>query len=386
MSCKENAMKLLILNAGCSMAFYMTIAVLALYINQFLSIGKTAIIMAIPSIFRLFSGILMPCIDRKIALKKLGVIAVMLNAVVYMMYPMAKSFVVFIVLASVNGLAELIYQPTIKYMFSNLAQNDIETDYVHKIRYYSICIAGLLGPIIGGGIESFCGAKTCFLFASAIELLMVLLFIVFIPDAQNLCIIDKTQKRTSKVDKILIGYIASGFLVYFVFSQFESVYSLALKNYFENTELIYSILLCFNSFFGLLIQTILIKNNTKTNVCKGIVWFEIAFIIFAISFGLSLGILFYIIGVLVYTMAEVTVIPGLDIQIDECADENNKMEYFAIAEIRTMGFVIGPIVFGWALDRFNAVTTCIMSVCILALAQLSNEITVKMKTYKESEK
>ena len=114
MSCKENATKLLILNAGCSMAFYMTIAVLALYINQFLSIGKTAIIMAIPSIFRLFSGILMPCIDRKIALKKLGVIAVMLNAVVYMMYPMAKSFVVFIVLASVNGLAELIYQTTIK--------------------------------------------------------------------------------------------------------------------------------------------------------------------------------------------------------------------------------------------------------------------------------
>ena len=350
----------------------MTIVILALYINQFLSIRKTACIVAIPSIMRGVAGFLTPKILKKIPIKYLNYIAIYLNVVVYLLLPNVKLFWLLLLLAFFNGIAEMLYQPIIKYLFSNIASTIDETRFVHKMRYYSICIAGLIGPLLGGIINKCFGAKVCFYLAAGIELFILVLIFFFKLDIDYSETENNIKLSSAIRDKVFLCFIISGFLVYFVFSQFETVYSLALKENFNNTEIVYSILLCLNSLFGIILQTLLLKLNKLLSVTRGIVFFIIAFVIFAFSFFYNLGLISFIIGVLIYTIGEVTVIPGLDIQIDEYATGSNKMNYFALAEFRTIGFVLGPAFLGWALDCFSSSFVCIISIVILIISQAIN--------------
>ncbi|WP_406544668.1 hypothetical protein [Pseudobutyrivibrio sp.] len=52
------------------------------------------------------------------------------------------------------------------------------------------------------------------------------------------------------------------------------------------------------------------------------------------------------------------------------------MDYFFIAEARVIGFVLGPIFMGWALDRFNATYVCLLSFMILLIGQFVKGITI----------
>ena len=376
MTYKEKTRSIVFLNTGCSIASYMTLVVLALFVNSMLSIKETAIIVAIPSLIRVFSGTIVPSISKKISTKTMCLLSIIINIIAYLFVSQANCFIEFIVIAVLNGLAELIYQPTVKCMFAKIAENSEETNYVHKMRYYSICLAGLLGPLIGGVINELFDSKICFYAAAFVEFLMLVVAIKCIPNVSDEDQIKTKYNMDVIRDKVFWGYILSGFLVFFVFSQFETVYSLALKEYFKNTELTYAILLCLNSLFGIVLQSFMIKTNKMISVPKGIYFFEIAFISFALCFWLHLNLIFFAVGVFIYTIGEVTVIPGLDIQIDAHAEDNRKMDYFSIAEARIIGFVLGPIFMGWALDRFNATYVCLLSFMILLIGQFVNGITI----------
>lgn len=183
-------------------------------------------------------------------------------------------------------------------------------------------------------------------------------------------------------NKQLLICILSGTLIYAVFSQFESVYSLALDTVYANPATIYSVLLSLNSLTGIILQAYIIwRNNNKKNsisVGKGLVYFQIGFILFSAAFHFTnIGLCLLILGVLIYSAGEVIVIPGIDVQIDKLASTDSKSLYFGVAEIRTLGFVVGPIVMSWLLDITNATWMCLMCVVVLSIALLLNTIALK---------
>ena len=49
-----------------------------------------------------------------------------------------------------------------------------------------------------------------------------------------------------------------------------------------------------------------------------------------------------------------------------------KSVYFSLAEFRTIGFVLGPIIMSWMLEKTSAVHSCIFSIVLLAGACMIN--------------
>lgn len=375
-----------------STASYISLVVLALYINNYVPLVPTAVVIAIPSIIRAFSGFFLGSISKVIKKEVLFLLSLILSSLCFFLYIGANSFIEFLLIAIASGISTMIYHPIAKEFFSNSALDPEQISYVHRIRYLTICIAGLVGPIIGGYIHHAFGYSVCFAVSGLIYLFSI------IPSI-NLVKIHKTQTGTTMStlrlkpkfikDRFLLGYIFSGFLIYLVFSQFEAVYSLALDTKFQNPAEIYSILLSLNSLFGILLQALLMKKSfvfkALNSVNIGVVFFQLGYLLFALSFIItSASFIILILGVFIYSIGEVITIPQLDIQIDHVAPKELKSEYFGLSELRTLGFVIGPILMSEVLNRFTATLSCFINIFILLLAVLVNAIT--QRKYLQSQK
>lgn len=379
---------LFILNTLIEFSLYISLVVLAVYLNKKVSLIETAIIIGFPNVMRIFSGALFNPFDRKFSQNKIMIFSLVLISCSYLGYILFHSFLVLLCMSFLSGLAQMLWTPVIKSAFSNCARNENDVSYVHRLRYISICIAGLAGPIFGNMISNYFGLTYCLSFTSIVAFTSIIIFTFnkSISGLEKKCFkdLENADGRVSPFkNRLFIMLVFSGVLIFIVFIQFESIYSLVLNKIFKNPVTIYSILLSLNSLFGILIQYILIKIEDKIKIKNitniGIIFFQISYIIFGIAFiVLDFAFILLILGVFIYSIGEVLTIPGLDIQIDNIAPVDEKNVYFSIAEFRTLGFVIGPILTSSLLENFGAISTCISSVIILMIANIINFCSINM--------
>lgn len=119
-----------------------------------------------------------------------------------------------------------------------------------------------------------------------------------------------------------------------------------------------------------MLQTIVMTKKDsfrdKLQIRTGIVLFQVAFLIFTLVFLYkNLSIYILILGVFVYSLGEVIAIPGLDITIDKIAPDDRKNLYFGFAELRGIGFVLGPVIMGMLLQRFDAIILNLTNIFLL---------------------
>ena len=159
--------------------------------------------------------------------------------------------------------------------------------------------------------------------------------------------------------------------MFLVFSQFESIFSLFLKNYFLKPEKVFSYLLILNSLFGAVFQSLIMRKTKKTknikNICIGNALFAVAFLMFAYS---NFSITYLALAVIIYSMGEVLVIPGVEIAIATICNQQNSTLYFGIAELRMLGFTLGPIFAGVLLDKYTPAIVCICNSIIICISCL----------------
>lgn len=369
-------------------ATYVSLVIFALFLSEKTSVVQASVIVAVPAIMRVFSGFISYRIERRIGTIRVLLIAICIRFFSCLLYTVFDFWWELLIIALIDGVAELLYQPIAKGSFANAAKDAEGTELVHRVRYLSICVAGLIGPIVGGFIADRFGYLCC-IYISAALYLAACVSMLSLPKQVNATVgrpgmlySGSPSASCMFENKQLLICILCGTLVYAVFSQFESVYSLALDSAYDNPAIIYSFLLSLNSFAGILLQSYIIwrsqRNKDNMSVGKGIVCFQIGFILFAAAFHFTdIGVQLLILGVLIYSVGEVVVIPGLDVQIDKISSPDTKSLYFGMAEIRTIGFVVGPIGMSWLLDNTNATWMCLVCVMVLFIALICNSIAVK---------
>ena len=365
-----------------SLASYISLVIFALYISNKVGFFLTSLIVALPNIIRFFSGLLTPKIEKKFGQMQSLFLSVCIMSICYILYTIFDGWNGLMVVAILNGLAELIYQPIIKCMFAKSARDENGIEFVHRMRYLVICAAGFCGPLFGGWLSASQGYEACLYLSSA--LYAIACVPIFFMSKGNRDIhsenpLNEEEKKSFEIvnNKRLWAYIISGTIIFIVFSQFESVYSLALDTVFQNPAFIYSLLLSLNSLFGICLQIYSITRNKRGKrnytMKQGIASFQIGFALFALAFSLGVkGLPFFVLGVFIYSVGEVVAIPGLDVQIDMIAPAEMKSVYFSLAEFRTIGFVLGPIIMSWMLEKTSAVHSCIFSIVLLAGACMIN--------------
>lgn len=381
--CLDKIIYVVLINILFDISMYISLVVYALYVNQYVSLVYTSFIISIPSFISLFSGSIPHILVKKFGNKKIMIFSFFCLCFLYLILSISHSGLCFLIVSGFIGIVQLILKPLLKVAFSNCSIDDSGIDLVHRIRYSAICISGIIGPLVGGFISENIGYNSCF----RVSGVMFLICGIMAPTLQgrltreafNIEKVEKDRRSILSIKQddlvLLVLCIISGSLVYSVFIQFERVYSLVLKTVYDNPNRIFSKLIAMNSFFGLLLQTfVMLKKHSfrdKLQIRTGIVLFQIAFLMFGFVFMYkNLPIYILILGVFVYSLGEVIAIPGLDITIDKIAPEDRKNLYFGFAELRGIGFALGPVIMGMLLQKFGAVILNLTNIFLLFIALL----------------
>lgn len=382
-------------------SYYVYLSVFALFLNRKTSLLNTSIIIAITNLVPVFAGFFSDKIERKMGTFRALILSFLIWTTDILLFVFIREFTVLVFVALLHGFSQMISKPILKTMYSK-CQFEMEngTEKVHRVRYIEICVAGLTGPVVGGVISNYLPFNYCFFISFLFSILLIVLLChwkrLFSNESVHISTEVVTENSIQKANsglldfsckksyiKLFISYIVCGTLIYTIFVQFESVYSLVLDTVFQKPALIFSYLISLNSLWGIVLQLIIVKSKLfeKLSVRHGLVFFQLGFLLFALSFRFTnLSLLFLFIGVFVYSIGEVITIPGLEIEIDKIIPEHRKTLYFGLVEIRGIGFVVGPVIMSKILISYNAFATCIFSVIVLSIVfivELFNSLILK---------
>lgn len=378
----KNLLGLGILYSLRSCGNYIALPILALFFNQRFSLVETSVIISVPTIFSMLFGFLGYFVFKRLGTKFSLQISLMLGIVSYVGYLTLGSFYLLIVASLINGISRSIWEPVTKSLFA-LSQSGADTAF--RVRYIAICISGIIGPLVCTFLSSYSNSTYQFIAAIFMYLIVIVLVFGFIPRTSKNEIgasanIAKSERWnmssiTHIISSKLVSAVIGGMLVYMAFSQFESIFPLFLNEYFDDAAKIFSTLLILNCVFSAVFQVFYMfisrkiakKPSNKLIILLGNVAFVIAYSLFTVGDSV---LYVYIIAICIYSIGEVLVIPATDVAVDEIAPEDKKSLYFGVAEIRSLGFTVGPILAGFILQTGSPLIMCVTTILIFAISTI----------------
>lgn len=361
---------------------YIALPVLALFFSQRFSLIETSIIISVPTIFSMLFGFLGHLFFKRLGTKFSLLTSLALGIISYVGYLTIGDFYLLILSSLINGISRSIWEPVTKSLF---ALSSSGADAGFRIRYITICISGIVGPLICTFLTKF--NEFAYQIIATIMVYAFISILVFwiIPTMKTSEINDSPKENPNEkfnfsnilsvLSNNFISIIIGETLVYMAFSQFESIFPLFLNEYFDNAVEIFSALLILNCVFSAVFQMLYMfisskskkRLSNKTIVLLGNIAFVIAYALF--TYGKS-SLYIYVIAICIYSIGEVLVIPATDVAVDEISPENQKSLYYGVAEIRSIGFTVGPILASAILQNGSPSNMCITTMVIFAVSTI----------------
>lgn len=373
----RNIRILILVNFLYGMGIYITLPVLALHFNlDFgLSFIQVGILLGTPPIISACLGFMGASVSQKLGIVNSLIMGLLLLVVPYLCYAYVEHFIILFLVCLLQGLSRIFWEPVIKYLYTFHAKESDCQDIIFRMKYCAVCLGAIIGPFIAG-LLSAQGKVNCLL-ASIIVFSMLAIGIFMNRRSldgtgeQHLQEKIRNFRDLKNCDRQLLFYILANTFVFFVFTQFETIFSLALKDFSDNPERLFTCLLLLNAIAGILLQLIFLfiagKMKTIYYILLGNIAFAVSFGLFACSRG---EIVLLAAATVIFTLGEVVVIPGGDIIIDEIAPEQKKTLYFGFAEFRLLGFSLGPVFASIILEYFGSAIMFWSSTIIILLANI----------------
>lgn len=369
----SNVILLTVVNFLFCFAEYVSLPVLALHFNlDFgLSFTQIGILLGTAPVVSACLGFLGASAARRLGAVNSMVVGLLLLVGPYLCYAFRGEYPLLLAMAALQGLGRVFWEPVIKSLFTFHARESTAQDRVFRIKYCTICLGAIIGPLVGGLLST--QGKVLCIVASAV--LFGLLAAALLASRRRLAgaTIEAAPQRGAlltelrRCDPRLALYIAGNTLVFFAFTQFETMFALSLKAFSERPETLFSYLMVLNAAAGITLQLVVVaiggRCKTMRSILLGNVAFAAAFSIFALAEG---RLLLLVAATILFTLGEVVVLPGGDMIIDEIAPDDKKTLYFGLAEIRLLGFAFGPACAG-AILEYGGVQAMFFTAAVVVL-------------------
>jgi MFS family permease len=223
----------------------------------------------------------------------------------------------------------------------------------------TLCAGGIGGPAIGGALYHVSPvlffAVPAFFYTSYLVLVLVRHRDLAALQPPRHAASEPSGKgaiRATLRDRRLLAIVTGGVVVFFVFSQMESMIPLYMKErYGDRTEGYFAVLFITNAVLALVLQIPIDKAAGRfgrtTMIVAGAVNFAIAF---ACYWASPAGLALMFAGVVFWTVGEGILLPMPDMAVHEMASDERKGAYFGLSEVRQLGFFLGPFAGGLLLD------------------------------------
>ncbi|TCO62349.1 MFS transporter [Actinocrispum wychmicini] len=333
-----------------SVAFFATLPFLSIYLAEISTLSGLAIGAVVGSVALIaslggFVGGMLSDRFGAVALIRAGVL---LNCATGLALAMVHDVGLVIALTGLLGVGRLLTEPSMKKLMSVAA--DGTDGSVFRIRYVTLCLGAVVGPLLGAVLY----AVDSRLIFSVPAVVFAGYFLLLQRNLARLRSVDahegdeRGRLRDAVNDRRLLRIIAAGFVLFLVFSQFESILPLYVRSVRGPDAVTYfSILLAVNAALGIVMQFPVARLARRVSASRmafiGCVGFALALLLFRM---LPASAVLPFVGVLVWTVGEAVLFPMPDMAIHTFAPNGRKGAYFGLAEVRYLGFFLGPALGG----------------------------------------
>ncbi|GAA4239741.1 MFS transporter [Actinomadura meridiana] len=360
-----------------SLAFFAAMPFAPLYLSERTGLGKPAVgaVVGGVALTAAFGGLLGGMIVDRLGAVPLMRVGLVLHVVVYALLATTGAAAAIVVLFLLLGVARLLVEPGAKKLLSQVADDE---GRVFRVRYMTLCAGAIAGPAIGGVLYHV-GAVAFFAVPAAFYAAYLVLVVWRDADLVALGTFsgqDDVSSRGSVAatlrDRRLLTVVTGGIVVFFVFSQMESMIPLYMKGrYGDRTEEYFAALFITNAVLALAFQLPIdrVSGRLGRNVMTvvGAANFTVAFGCFWASPS-GLGWLY--VGIVFWTIGEGILLPMPDMVVHEIADDANRGAYFGLSEVRQLGFFLGPFAGGFLLDAGTMPYFVVMATAIFLCVPL----------------
>lgn len=353
-------------------ASFMTIPFLALYLHSELNASPLVIgvTLGAAQLFATFGGIFGGYLTDKLGRKLVIFFTIFVWSGVFIGFAVVQNVPLFMILSSLNGLCRSFFEPATQALMIDFTERE-KRRRLFSIRYTSINIAGVIGPVLGVWISSLSSAVMPFIITGAMYAVYGLILIGLLNHfemRQQLATERQTLPQMLKVigmDTKLLLLLAGGILVSLGYSQYDSTLPQLVNLSVEDGVELYSTLLVINASIVLLLQLPISvyaeKISTFKSLSLGMCFFALGFILFNIASSWTL----FIIAMIVFTIGEIFAFPMMNAMIEEIAPDTQKATYLGASQLKNIGGFIGPIFGGWLLTHYEGEIYFVMAAIIL---------------------
>ncbi|HDP5854016.1 MFS transporter [Staphylococcus aureus] len=303
-------------------------------------------------LFGIIGGYLISYLSDALGRKKLMTMTLFLWSLVFLLFLINQSIITMFILNITNGLCRAFHDPITQSIISDSEENEEKKKKLFHKRYLSANVGGAIGPLIGG-----------FISGDSVKIVFLISFLLlFIYAIINMCIqYPETQKvKTITIKKSLsivkkdtkLQLIVYSALFISVGVALVDLFPTLLKGKFINTQF-FSYLLTVNALTVLLLQPIIasyiVKLREKQALLSGCLIFTLGLLIISISPSFWL----MVIGMFIFTIGEIIVLPTGSILIDNIAPTNLVGTYYGAYNFRTFGNFLTPIIVGLLISSIN---------------------------------
>jgi MFS family permease len=349
-----------------SIAFFAALPFAVLYLSDHTSLSKPAIgaVVGTIALTAAFGGLAGGALVDRFGATRLMRLGLALDVIVYTLLATLRSPVAIVVLILMLGPPRLLVEPGAKKLLSLAMAGDAR---VFRVRYMTLCIGAIAGPAIGGVLYHVSAVAFFAVPAFFYGAYMVLVT----ARRRTLSALETRSPAGAKSsggllkalqDRRLLAIIGAGIIVFFVFSQLESMIPLYMKGqYGSRAQSYFALLFITNAVLALAFQMpidrISAKLGRNTLVIFGCVMFALSFVFFWAS---SASVLLLFAGIVFWTVGEGILLPMPDMAVHEIAVDEHKGIYFGFSDARQLGFFCGPLIGGFLLGANATVYFVVM--------------------------
>ncbi|WP_390286838.1 MDR family MFS transporter [Ureibacillus sp. GCM10028918] len=339
-------------------ASFMTIPFLALYLHDELHASPLVIgiTLGAAQLFATFGGIFGGFLTDKLGRKLVIIFTIFVWSGVFIGFAIVQSVVLFAILSSLNGLCRSFFEPATQALMIDFTEKE-KRRRLFSIRYTSINIAGVIGPVLGVWISSLSSAVIPFIITGVMYAAygFVLIGLLNHFEMRQQAAERQTLSQMLRVvgtDKKLLLLLAGGVLISLGYSQYDSTLPQLVNLSVEEGVQLYSILLVINAAIVLLLQLPISVYTEKISAYKslsfGMCFFASGFILFNMASSWTM----FIVAMIVFSIGEIFAFPMMNAMIEEIAPDTQKATYLGASQLKNIGGFIGPIFGGWLLTHY----------------------------------
>ncbi|WP_440993465.1 MFS transporter [Cysteiniphilum litorale] len=334
-----------------SLSYWMTWPFLAIILskNHHLTASTIGAILSLSVIVSTIVSIYIAYIADKYGRFNLMVCGCILAIVAYIFLSYSNSISQYVISISLVSLSRSVLEPLGKAIFTDFMASPSSRANALQIRYFIVNLGAGIGPLIAVSV-GFAAQQTTFLVTAASFFIFLLLLTAIKNGAKGNHPPSETG-RPSKInfmstlkiilnDKVFLILVIVNILLWVVFVQFESSIALffAITNLPDMTDKL-STLIAINTFIIVIFQLPLVKVLSKvgvsTRIYIGLVILSASQIIFALATIETFTV--WVIAVVIFSIAEMILVPNISIQTDMISSSHLKSSYFAISSLYRVG-------------------------------------------------